>query len=72
MAIHVQRRAFIGALGSAADAAHWRPDCCGRAMLISGRCHCGNISFFLDWLAPALVRFARSMAVFGPPARPDH
>jgi hypothetical protein len=22
---------------------------CGRPMLISGRCHCGNISFTLDW-----------------------
>src|SRR5262244_4303745 len=22
---------------------------CGRPMLISGRCHCGNISFALDW-----------------------
>src|SRR5262249_61755977 len=25
------------------------PHRCGRPMLISGRCHCGNISFALDW-----------------------
>jgi hypothetical protein len=25
------------------------PPYCGRTMLISGRCHCGNISFALDW-----------------------
>src|SRR5262249_33825523 len=31
------------------NVAHRRAGCCGRAMLISGRCHCGNISFALDW-----------------------
>src|SRR5262245_60702594 len=32
-----------------ADAPRRRADWGGRAMLISGRCHCGNISFLLDW-----------------------
>src|SRR5262249_9564686 len=44
-----RQRAVIATLGNAPTQAASALTYCGRAMLISGRCHCGNISFALDW-----------------------
>src|SRR6516165_10202846 len=43
-----------------AGAADQHAGCCGKAMLISGRCHCGNISFALDWRPEPLEIPARA------------